>query len=164
MTVSSDASLTFTTANWDVPQGVSLSAAADLDATPRSAVVRASAPGFVSAGVTVSITATPASLSLATSPAGQGYTAQLVTVTATASGFLRPQYQLWIYGPHNGAAPSWLSLGAYGASPVFAWTPNTVGPYQLQVWVREAASTAEKDMSSTVDFQVRAPEPVPPGR
>jgi len=77
-----------------------------------------------------------------TSPVVPGTT---VTWTATASGGTAPlSYKFYVY---NGS--SWALGQDWSASAVFPWTPTVPGTYSLQVWVRNAGSTASSDASYT---------------
>jgi hypothetical protein len=169
LTVSAGGTLTFTPTNWNVPQTVTLAAAVDADALNGSAVFRAATTAdWTPADVTATEAeplgcARAPGLSLAVNPGGQGLVGQLATLTASAVGFARPQYKVWSFGPHNGGASTWVSLGAYSASPVCTWTPNTAGAYQLQAWVRECGSLAQKELATSIGYSVVAPGAAPSG-
>jgi hypothetical protein len=161
LTVQAGASLVFTPTNWSIPQTVTLAAATDPDATNGTALFRASTPGWRSADVAAAEAEGGRILTVGTSPAAQGNVGQLVTVTATAAGFTRPQYKLWIIGPHHGGPVTWITLGAYSDTRVWNWTPDAPGSYQLQAWVRESGSTAQKDLVTAITYQVTAPGATP---
>jgi beta-glucosidase len=80
-----------------------------------------------------------------------------VTWTASAMGGLPPlQYQFWRLDPSG-----WSMVQDYNPRNTFTWTPRTadLGQHTLQVWVRNAGSTASYDGWSGVVFTVALPTP-----
>ena len=77
--------------------------------------------------------------------------------TAAASGGTGPYtYKFWIY---NGSA--WTVGRDWGASNSFAWSPPSQGTYFLQVWARNAGSSAAYDAyRSFGPYDVSAPAPI----
>jgi hypothetical protein len=80
-----------------------------------------------------------------------------ITWTATATGGLAPlQYQFWRF--REGAG--WSMVRDYAGANTFAWTPgaNDIGRYAMQVWVRNAGSTAAYDAwAGTAYFNIVSP-------
>jgi hypothetical protein len=65
-----------------------------------------------------------------------------VTWTATVGGGVAPlAYQFWVMKAGSG----WTMARDYGSSGTFTWTPASDGTYAMQVWVRNAGSTAAYD-------------------
>jgi len=61
---------------------------------------------------------------------------------ATATGGVVPlQYQFWVNEPGTG----WRILQPWGAASSVPWTPTKAGAYAVQVWMRNAGSTAAYD-------------------
>jgi len=77
-----------------------------------------------------------------------------VTWTATTSGGIAPlQYQFWRFTDGSG----WSLVQAYGSSNTYTWSPGA-GTHALQVWVRNAASSAAYDAwLGTGTFTIAAP-------
>jgi hypothetical protein len=68
-----------------------------------------------------------------------------ITWTAIATGGIGPlQYEFWRYQSGVG----WTMVQAYGTANTYTWTPglNDAGTYTIQVWVRNAGSTASYDV------------------
>ena len=61
-----------------------------------------------------------------------------VWMAAAAGGVGPLQYQFWISEPGT----AWRILKAWDSVNQVAWTPRVAGPYNVQVWVRSANSTA----------------------
>lgn len=62
-------------------------------------------------------------------------------LTAKVAGGTGPHtYQFWAF---NGTA--WSVIRAWGTSNTFTWTPTAAGTYTIQVWIRNAGSTASQD-------------------
>ena len=147
------ATLSFSAANWNVPQYLTVSAAQDTDAASEQAVFRASASGWTPADVTATAT-DRRGLTLSASPAGESPTDLPLAITGTATGFAQPQYKLWIIGPHSGSGSSWLALGSYSTLRTFTWTPTVAGTYELRLWARETGSTAQYELSVSLAHRV----------
>jgi RHS repeat-associated protein len=83
-----------------------------------------------------------------------------VTATASGSGGVAPlQYKFWLC--NEGTSTSTL-LRDYGTGTSVTWTPTTadVGTYHVQVWVRNAGSTADLNASAnTASFAVGSSTP-----
>lgn len=74
-----------------------------------------------------------------------------VTFTTTAAGGVGPyQYKFRVY---NGS--TWSVAQNWSASNLLRWTPTVAGNYQVEVWVRGAASTADAPETAAADV-VRA--------
>jgi hypothetical protein len=90
----------------------------------------------------------------ATFPAALGTS---IRWTANVTGGIGPlQYQFWAFKQNEG----WSLIRAYGTSNTVLWTPSTTGTYAVQVWVRNAGSTATYDAwagSSTFEISTTAP-------
>jgi hypothetical protein len=64
-----------------------------------------------------------------------------VTWSATAAGGIAPYtYEFWLF---NGK--TWTLAQDWSAANTWTWTPSTPGTYSIQVWVRNAGSTADYD-------------------
>jgi N-acetylmuramoyl-L-alanine amidase len=61
-------------------------------------------------------------------------------VTSAAGGTAPLQYQYWLY-----SASGWAMVRDYSTSNSWTWTPSQAGQYAIQVWVRNAGSTANYD-------------------
>jgi len=62
--------------------------------------------------------------------------------TATAAGGTAPlHFQYWLYEVNSGV---WTMVQDYSPTPTYTWTPSPAlfGQYALQVWIRQAGSTA----------------------
>jgi M6 family metalloprotease-like protein len=108
----------------------------------------------ISGGAALSVT------SLASSPGVPQAAGTPVTWTATASGGIGPlQYKFYLYSPSSG----WTIPQDYGASNTWTWTPAQAGQYAIQVWVRNAGSTANYDAwKGSGYFNITASPPGPP--
>jgi hypothetical protein len=81
--------------------------------------------------------------SLTPSPALPQTTGTQITWTATAAGGTPPlQYEFLLY---TGASATWSVAQAYGTSTTWSWTPSQAGQYAVQVWVKNAGSSAAYD-------------------
>jgi hypothetical protein len=156
LTLRSGAILFFTPTNWRVPQTVTVVAAPDDDETNGSTVFRARALGWADATVTAYEGEAGKVLGVTTSPAAQGSVGQQVLITAAALGLERPQYKLWLIGPHDGTTVTWRAHAAYASTPAFAFTPPHPGAWQFQVWARETGSTLQYDLATTVSYTALA--------
>jgi hypothetical protein len=81
-----------------------------------------------------------------------------VTWTATAATAAAPlQYQFWRLD-----ADGWRIVQPYGPANTYTWTPTTAdqGPHALQVWVRNAGSSAAYEGWRATTFDVVLPPPV----
>jgi hypothetical protein len=88
------------------------------------------------------------------SPAPLGST---INLTATATGGIAPlQYQFYAFKEGQG----WTLLRAYGSANTFAWTPASTGLYSLQVWVRNAGSTATYQAWAGMQIEVSTTAPL----
>lgn len=69
------------------------------------------------------------------------------------------EYQFWRYSAQSGA---WSIVQPWGATRQFFWTPTTAeaGQYALQVWVRNAGSSAPYDAWLGASFDVVDQRPV----
>jgi hypothetical protein len=96
---------------------------------------RDSGPVGVAAPPPLGVTAVSAN------PPGPVWTNTPVTWTAVASGGTAPySYKFWVF---NGT--SWSIGRDWGASNSWTWTPSVAGNYEIQVWVRNAGSSANYD-------------------
>ena len=80
-----------------------------------------------------------------------------VTWTAVARGGRPPlQYQFWRYSQATG---QWTMVQAYGPQDQYTWTPTDqeAGTYAIQVWVRNAGSTAAYDAWLGTGYYTVAP-------
>ena len=100
-----------------------------------------------SVGSTMSFTVTigaqpPQVTSLTASPAPPQAAGTPITWTATATGGIAPlQYKYWLYDASSG----WTMTRDFSTSNTWTWTPAQAGQYAIQVWVRNAGSTANYD-------------------
>ncbi|MGD0781406.1 MAG: hypothetical protein ABSA30_00960 [Candidatus Aminicenantales bacterium] len=92
------------------------------------------------------ITAAPTPLtvtSLKASPAPPQSAGTTITWTTTATGGTAPlQYQYLLY---SGVTGTWTIARDYNTSASWSWTPTQAAQYAIQVWVRNAGSTANYD-------------------
>jgi hypothetical protein len=95
--------------------------------------------------------------SLTANPPGPVSTNTNVTWTATTSGGTGPySYLFWLF---NGT--SWTLGRDWGASNSWTWTPLVGGSYAVQVWVRNAGSSAPYDAwLQSGSFVVNGPLPL----
>ncbi len=85
----------------------------------------------------------PTVTSLKATPAPPQSAGTTITWTATATGGTAPlQYQYWLY---SGVTASWTMVRDYSTSASCSWTPTQAAQYAIQVWVRNAGSTAKYD-------------------
>ncbi len=85
----------------------------------------------------------PTVTSLKATPAPPQSAGTAITWTATATGGTAPlQYQYWLY---SGVTASWTMVRDYSTSASWSWTPTQAAQYAVQVWVRNAGSTAKYD-------------------
>ncbi len=107
--------------------------------------------------------------SLTPSPAPPQGIGTPITWTATASGGIAPlQYKFYLYNVSTG----WTILQDYSSLNTWTWTPTQAGQYAVQVWVRNAGSTANYDAwkgsgyfnitGSTLSLSSLTPSPAPP--
>jgi Chitobiase/beta-hexosaminidase C-terminal domain/Bacterial Ig-like domain (group 2)/Glucodextranase, domain B len=103
-------------------------------------------------------TSTPLTLtSFATATAFPAPTGTPITWTARAKGGSAGplQHQVWRVNTQSG---TWTNVQPYGPSSIYTWTPTWAdgGEYSLQVWVRNAGSTASYDAWRSTDttFQI----------
>ena len=98
------------------------------------------------------LTAMPASsvtLNPPPSPASPQHVGTSVLWTAAASGGSGPyQYKFWLKSPGG----AWTVARDYAAGNTWTWdtTGLATSTYQVQVWVRNAGSTASYEAYSTV--------------
>jgi len=82
-----------------------------------------------------------------TSPVMQGTT---ITWTASASGGTGPhQFQFFTHTPAQG----WVLAQAYSGANTLSWAPSS-GPATVQVWVRNAGSSAAYDAYTSSSFTI----------
>ncbi len=85
----------------------------------------------------------PTVTSLKATPAPPQSAGTTITWTAAATGGIAPlQYQYWLY---SGVTASWTMVRDYSTSASWSWTPTQAAQYAIQVWVRNAGSTAKYD-------------------
>jgi hypothetical protein len=78
-----------------------------------------------------------------------------ITWTAVAFGGVAPlQYQFWRLDPDG-----WHMVQDYSPSQMYTWTPTfaDIGPHSIQVWIRNAGSTAPYDAWRGTSFVVIGP-------
>ena len=92
---------------------------------------------------------------LTSSPASGFSEGNSITFTANATGGTGPYtYQFWQYTPATG----WVIAQPYGTTKTYTLSAPPAGTYAIQVWVRNAGSTATQDgWSGTGLFSVAAP-------
>ncbi|HEY8088335.1 MAG TPA: hypothetical protein VIF09_10835 [Polyangiaceae bacterium] len=74
-----------------------------------------------------------------------------VTWTATSASCTSPLYQFWVLAP--GGATPWTMEQDFSSTATFAWnTSGLAGTYQLEVWVKDASSTAPYDTYASGTF------------
>jgi hypothetical protein len=77
-----------------------------------------------------------------------------VTWTAEAPGCSAPEHRFWLY---SAATNSWTTLQGWSSSHDASWTPAEAGTYVVQVWVRQAGSTATYEAWAWSGFFVVLP-------
>jgi hypothetical protein len=101
-------------------------------------------------------TAGPAPLvvnSIGVSPAGPYSAGTTITLTGNTSGGTGPlTYQFWV---NDGSG--WVVKQAYSATSTYTFAPPS-GTYAIQVWVRNAGSTATYDGWAGTSITVTAPQ------
>ena len=108
-------------------------------------------------GTQVQIVAPPTTVNAFVASTPTGLTGAPVTFSATASGGVGPlQYQFWRL-----QGGTWQIVQPYSTSATFLWTPGPAdaGTHSLQVWVRNAGSTATFDAWRGLSFTVDTPPP-----
>jgi len=83
-----------------------------------------------------------------------------VTLTTTLSGGVAPQVRYWVLHRETGA---WTMIRDYGVAQA-TWTPTATGHYLVEVWVRNAASTAKFDTYRDAATWITATESAAPAR
>jgi hypothetical protein len=80
-----------------------------------------------------------------------------VTWAATAQGGNGPLQYKWLV--HDGG--SWSAVTGWSTQNTFAWTPASVNPYRVGVWVRSNGSTRdEPDATASEDFAINSAAPL----
>ncbi len=112
---------------------------------------------YKSSGMFEVTTATPTVTSLTSNVAFPAQGGTQVTFTATVSGGVAPlQYRFYTYHSSTG----WVIARDYSPTNSFSYFP-LAGTNVVQVWVRNAGSTADWDAyRSTGYFEITAPPPV----
>jgi hypothetical protein len=83
-----------------------------------------------------------------------GLVGRATTITARSAGSTAPRYRYSVRNP----AGTWSVVCDYTASTTCAFTPNAAGTWQIRVWARDAASTAQYQATSgDVNYAVAAP-------
>jgi glucose/arabinose dehydrogenase len=104
----------------------------------------------------------PIVTSFVASPAPPQHFGVPITWTAVATGGIAPlQYRFLRYKYATGV---WTTVQDYSTSNTLAWSPaaSDVGAYNLEVWVRNAGSTAAYDAWSGTAFSILGSPPAGP--
>jgi MYXO-CTERM domain-containing protein len=147
VTITAGASLTFTAANWNVPQVVTVSAKDDADLTDDVASVAVLAPGYPPRSVAVAVRDDdPRAPAFSSTPA------------LTARPGLAYRYPVTVVGNPPAvvsleAAPAGMSIDAAG---VITWTPVAEGTFEVTV---RASNGLPRDALQTYSLVVMAPAP-----
>ncbi|KFA91391.1 PQQ-dependent sugar dehydrogenase [Archangium violaceum] len=145
ITVQTGATLVFTTANWNLPQTVTLRAAPDADNLDGAATITVAAPGLDARSlealeqddepVAPVISSTP----LTTAVVGNPY-----RYDVQARGRPEPEYSL------VGSVPAGMAIGTAG---LISWTPTAAGPVEVTVRVSNGVAP-DAEQSFTVTAKV----------
>jgi len=131
---------------------VTLAAAANSEASARSSTVTI-------AGQTVAVTQAEPPLSVTSLTANVPFPSVVgntITWAATAAGGTGPvTYQFWV---HDGA--TWAVGRAWDVSARWRWVPERAGTYTVQVWARNAGSTAPHDAWRQAVASIAPPPPL----
>jgi alpha-tubulin suppressor-like RCC1 family protein len=119
----------------------------ELVGSSRSAISEGGTEGG-GACTNATLTATPAS------PAGEG---AAITLNAGSSTCSNPEYQFWMLAP---GSSTYTIIQPYSSSPSFDWTSDTTpGNYILEVWVKDASSSAAYDVDALIGYTILSPGP-----
>jgi hypothetical protein len=82
-----------------------------------------------------------------------------VMLSATALTCLSPQYQYWVLPPGG----SWTIVQSWTTTSSFSWntTGLSSGTYQLEVWVKDASSSATYDNYGALTFTITSGSTAP---
>jgi hypothetical protein len=113
--------------------------------------------GTLAAQVICVVTPLPLAITnLAASPSGPIALGSAVTFTATVSGGTAPYtYEFWV---NHGSG--WTLGRTWSADNTWMFTPSAPGAYNVQVWVRNAGSTATQDAWRGGAITVLPPAPL----
>ncbi|MEO8426812.1 MAG: Ig-like domain-containing protein, partial [Verrucomicrobiota bacterium] len=125
ISISTGASLTFTPANFSVPQGVTVSGATDADTIDDTATVTVSSAGLPAVNVAVTVQDNSSSAPLITSaPLTSAIVGAAYSYGVNAIGAPTPAYSL-------ANAPAGMTIDA--ASGLISWTPTQTGGFDVTV-------------------------------
>jgi formylglycine-generating enzyme required for sulfatase activity len=159
LTVVSGGSLTFTPANYLIPQLVSIRAVDDLDNLRGTARLRCSAPGWTSAEVVVTeIDVDPLVLdgfALTTDLGSPQPLGSAVTLTAVATSNSPLLYKFRV-ATRSGTTLIWTTLRDYATEPTVLWLPMKAADYVLACYTREVDSTVAYRDYRTITYQITA--------
>lgn len=149
VTVTSGATLTFTTGNFSTPQTVKISAAEDADTANDSATISVTAAGFTTR--TVAITAIdndPHAPAITSMPVTTAVVNAPYAYTVTATGLPPPTFSL-------SSPPAGMTIG--DTTGVIAWTPASTGAFPVTIVAANGVAP-----NASQKFTITVTEDAPP--
>ncbi|MCC7386135.1 MAG: PQQ-dependent sugar dehydrogenase [Deltaproteobacteria bacterium] len=126
ITVTAGSTLTFDSTNYASPQQVTISAAADADATDDTAIVSVSATGYVTRDVSVrAVEVAPLAPTFTSTPSLTAVIDAPYRYDANATGSPAPTYSIDV------PIPAGMSIDA--STGVLDWTPTATGAFAVQI-------------------------------
>lgn len=139
----SPAGLTFTTANWNAPQTVTVSAAGDADTAADTAAIVLASPGIASARVAITgIDTTTAAPDITSTPPTTAISGIPWIYDVDATGNPAPEFRL------SGTPPAGMAIDA--ATGVITYTPAATGAFSATAVAENDAGTDSQAFTVTV--------------
>ena len=104
----------------------------------------ASYDSTVDIGYTLGSQSTCSSVNASPSPASPQALGTPVAINASSTGCGSPMYEFWLLVP---GASNWVLAQSYGSSATWNWTTTgaPIGTYIVEIWAKDASSTAPYD-------------------